>query len=79
MEQGREGNRLFQMLAAAVFVGTVLVLGWFLLGSLTIPRISPEGPVVRNGVAAVVACGKKQGIRAGMEAVRYADEPSTGT
>jgi hypothetical protein len=79
MEQGREGNRLFQMLAAAVFVGAILVLGWFLFGSMTIPRFTTAGPVVRNGVAAVVACGKKQGMAGIEEVARYADEPRTGS
>jgi hypothetical protein len=40
-----------------------------------IPRLSSEGPVVRNGVAAVVACGKKRGL----QAVDVAAEPRTGT
>ena len=40
-----------------------------------IPRLSSEGPVVRNGVAAVVACGKKRGL----QAVDVAPEPRTGT
>jgi hypothetical protein len=54
--------------------GILVVAGWLLLGPLTIPRFSTEGPVVRNGVAVIVACGKKQGFWA----VDYAHEPRTG-
>lgn len=65
----------------AVLIGAILVVGWLLAspGTLTIPRFSTTGPVVRNGVAVIVACGKKQGIE-GMEAATdYAPEPGTGT
>jgi hypothetical protein len=63
--------------------GAMLLLGgWLLLGSLTtsglippIPRLSSDGPVVRNGVVAIVACGKKRGI----EVVSAAPESGTGT
>jgi hypothetical protein len=34
--------------------------------------------VVRNGVAVIVACGKKQGMAELGAATRYADEPATG-
>jgi hypothetical protein len=40
-----------------------------------VPKLSSDGPVVRNGVAAIVACGKKRGF----EVVSAAPEPRTGT
>jgi hypothetical protein len=40
-----------------------------------VPRLSSDGPVVRNGVVAIVACGKKRGF----EAVGAAPEPGAGT
>ena len=71
--------RVLRVVAVPAAIGAILVVaGWLLLGSLTIPRFSTEGPVVRNGVAVIVACGKKQGFR-GMEAMDYAHEPRTGT
>jgi hypothetical protein len=73
--------RRLRVLAALVLIGAILVAGWLLIGPLlTIPRVSTAtGPVVRNGVAAIVACGKKQGMAGIDEALRYADEPRTGT
>jgi hypothetical protein len=73
--------RKVRVLAAPVLIGVILVVGWLLVGPLlTIPRFSSAtGPVVRNGVAAIVACGKKQGMAGIDEALRYADEPRTGT
>ena len=83
---GYEGNRVFRVLAVPVLIGAIVVVGWLLLGPLlTIPRISSAGPVVRNGVAAVVVCGEKRGTMMdrqimGMKAVgKYAPEPRTGT
>ena len=77
---GYKGNRVFRVLAAPVLIGAILVVGWLLVGPLlTIPRISSTGPVVRNGVAAVMVCGEKRGM-AGMEsAMNYVPEPGTGT
>jgi hypothetical protein len=77
---GYEGNRVFRVLAAPVLIGSILV-GRLLVGPLlTIPRFTTEGPVVRNGVAVVVACGKKRGIEKGMMAMgKYVPEPRTGT
>jgi hypothetical protein len=47
------------VLAVPVLIWAILLAGWLLIGPLlTIPRFSTEGPVVRNGVAAIVACGK---------------------
>jgi hypothetical protein len=69
------------MLAAGVAIGAVLVVGWLILvnGSLILPRFSAAGPVVRNGVAVVVVCGKKRGVEEGSAAVAdYAPEPRTG-
>jgi hypothetical protein len=76
--------RKFRVLASfaipVLTLGAILVAGWLLIGPLlTIPRFSTEGPVVRNGVAAVVACGKKQGMAGIDDALRYAEEPRTGT
>ena len=62
-----------------VLIGAILLAGWLLLGPLlTIPRFTPEGPVVRNGVAVIVACGKKSGISEMGAAMSYAPEPRTG-
>lgn len=67
------------MLAVPVLIGAILVVGWLLLGPLlTIPRFTTEGPVVRNGVAVIVSCGKKQGIERMGAAMKYAPEPRTG-
>ena len=79
---GYEGYRAFRVLAVPVLIGAILVVGWILVGPLlTIPRFTAEGPVVRNGVAAVVVCGKKSGSmnEKGMMAVgEHAPEPRTG-
>jgi hypothetical protein len=85
---GYEGNRAYRALAVPVLIGAILVAGWLLLASLKasvlispIPRFTSEGPVVRNGVAAVVVCGKKSGSmnEKGMMAVsEHAPEPRTG-
>jgi hypothetical protein len=73
------GQRAFRGLAGPVLIGVILLAGYLLLGPLlTIPRFTTEGPVVRNGVAVVVACGKKQGIWGLGAAMRYPDEPATG-
>jgi hypothetical protein len=71
--------RRFRVLAVPVLIGAILVAGWLLIGPLlTIPRFSIEGPVVRNGVAVIVACGKKSGPWQMGAAMRYAPEPRTG-
>ena len=67
-------------------IGAILVLvAWLLLSSGTalepsaanFPIPGPaDGPVVKNGVAVIVACGKKRGF---METVDSAPEPQTGT
>ena len=76
--RGRYGFRL-RPLAVPVLIGAILVVGWVLLGPLlTIPRFTTEGPVVRNGTAVIVACGKKQGIKGMPAAMKYAHEPRTG-
>jgi hypothetical protein len=76
--RGRYGLRL-RPLAVPVLIGAVLVAGWVLLGPLlTIPRFTTEGPVVRNGTAVIMACGKKQGIKGMGAAMKYAHEPATG-
>ena len=79
---GYEGYRALWVLAVPVLIGATLLVAWSLFGSLpTIPRFTTEGPVVRNGVAAVVVCGKKSGAmnEKGMMAVsEHAPEPRTG-
>jgi hypothetical protein len=87
---GYEWNRVFRVLAAPVLIGAIVVVGWLLVVPLlTIPRFTTEGPVVRNGVAAVVVCGKKSAPEGsgrytaremkGLEAATaYAPEPRTG-
>jgi hypothetical protein len=79
---------LVRVLALPVLIGaTLVVVGWLLVPWLTIPRISSDGPVVRNGVAAVMVCGEKR-LSGGLDAAhferlekatRYAPEPRTGT
>jgi hypothetical protein len=90
--RGRYELRL-RPLAVPVLIGAILVVGWVLLGPLlTIPRFSAGGPVVRNGVAAVLVCGKKSGPGKGGDllmsrqnlegmdaAMEYVPEPRTGT
>jgi hypothetical protein len=76
---GYEGDRALWVLAVPVLIGAILIAGWLLIGTLTIPRFSTEGPVVRNGVAVIVACGKKQGLTKMGAAMKYAPEPRTGT
>jgi hypothetical protein len=80
---GYEGYRAFRVLAAPVLIGAILLAGWLLVRPLlTIPRFTTEGPVVRNGVAAVVVCGKKSGgpmnAKGVMAATKYVPEPATG-
>jgi hypothetical protein len=85
---GYEGNHLWRALAVPLLIGAILIAGWLLIASLKasvlispIPRFTSEGPVVRNGVAAVVVCGKKSGSmnEKGMMAVsEHAPEPRTG-
>ncbi len=76
---GYEGYRAFRVLAVPVLIGAILVAGWLLIGpQLTIPRFTAEGPVVRNGVAVIVACGKKSSVERMGAAMRYAPEPRTG-
>ena len=62
-----------------MLIGAILVAGWLLVGPLTIPRFSTDGPVVRNGVAVIVACGKKSGFERMGAAMKYAPESRTGT
>ncbi len=79
--------RPYRTLTVTALIGAILVAGWLLVGPLlTIPRFTTEGPVVRNGVAAVVVCGEKRGgpySRSGLEgmdaAMKYVPEPRTGT
>jgi hypothetical protein len=76
--------RGLRLLAAPVLTGAILVAGaWLLPDWLILPRVTTDGPVVRNGVAAVVVCGKKSeaGLRGlkGLEAATaYVPEPRTG-
>jgi len=74
------GLRVLRVVAVSVLIGAVLVVGWLLIGPLlTIPRISSTGPVVRNGVAAVMVCGEKRGFKGMESAMNYVPEPGTGT
>ncbi len=72
--------RLVRVVAVPAVIGAILVVaGWLFVGPLlTIPRFSSGGPVVRNGVAVIVACGKKQGIEGMDAAMKYVPEPRTG-
>jgi hypothetical protein len=74
------GLRVLRVLATPVLIGAILVVGWLLVGPLlTIPRISSTGPVVRNGVAAVMVCGEKREFEGMYKAIKYVPEPDTGT
>jgi hypothetical protein len=71
--------RRLRVLAVPVLIGAIVVAGWLLVGPLlTIPRLTTEGPVVRNGVAVIIACGKKSGFERMGAAMKYAPEPRTG-
>jgi hypothetical protein len=65
---------------AGMAIGAMLAVGvLFVAGRLPIlPRFSLTGPVVKNGVAVIVACGKKSSVRR-MDGTGYAPEPTTGT
>lgn len=74
--------RVLWVLALPGFIGAMLVVGgWLLLSSPTTSGANPPtlrtsaGPLVENGVAAIVACGEKRGF----EVVSAAPEPLTGT
>jgi hypothetical protein len=78
---GYEGEQVYRALAGLALIGAILVAGWLLIASLKasllippVPRVSTEGPVVRNGVAAVVACGEKRSL-----GPMIASEPRTGS
>jgi hypothetical protein len=71
--------RRLRVLAVPVLIGAILVAGWLLVGPLlTIPRFSTEGPVVRNGVAAVMVCGQEHPLKVMGPAMKYVPEPGTG-
>jgi hypothetical protein len=84
-------HRAFRVLAVPGLIGAIVVAGWLLIGPsfamLTIPRFSTDGPVVRNGVVAVMVCGEKRTSgrmdAAFLErmdaAMDYVPEPQTGT
>jgi hypothetical protein len=70
--------RVFHVLVPAVIVG-IVVLGWLLYRPIAPTPLlnSPEAPVVKNGVAAIVVCGnKRDGMR--WSATDIAPEPQTG-
>ena len=71
--------RRLRMLTVPVLIGAILVVGaWLLPDWLTIPRVSTEGPVVRNGVANIVVCGDERGVKGLDAAMDYVPEPRTG-
>jgi hypothetical protein len=72
--------RGLRLLAVPMLIGAIVLAGWLLIATLKasllippVPRFTSEGPVVRNGVAAVVACGKKRSL-----GPMIAPEPRTG-
>jgi hypothetical protein len=72
---------VLRALVAGMVIGAMLavVVLFGAGGRLTIlPGISLTGPVVQNGVAVIVSCGKKSSIRR-MDGTGYAPEPGTGT
>ena len=62
-----------------VVIGGVVVLGWLLYKPIAPTPLlnSHEGPVVKNGVAAIVVCGNKRDGMVG-SAMDIAPEPQTG-
>ena len=71
--------RGLRVLAVTGLIGAILVVGWLLVGSsLTIPKVTTAGPVVQNGVAAIVACGEKRGLKGLDAAMDPVPEPRTG-
>lgn len=76
---------------AVISVVALTVTVWWLIhtyGAVTLPRFSTTGPVVKNGVAVIVVCGKENkgvvhGTPPGFPPVNlpanYAPEPGTGT
>jgi len=80
---GRVLRELRPLAMPMLSVGAILVFGgWLFLASLSssgpapLPARPPDGPLVENGVAAIVSCGKRQSF---MEATANAAEPQTGT
>jgi len=72
--------RRLRLLAVLLLIGAIVVVGWFLLGPwLIIPPFAAESRVVRNGVAAIVVCGKQSDFEKEYEAMDYVPEPQTGT
>jgi hypothetical protein len=84
--------RVFPKVVVAMVVATgatLVLLGWLLLGGFAglpvgawntpMPKVTSVGPLVENGVAAIVACGKKRGFEGMDAAMDYAPEPRTGT
>jgi hypothetical protein len=70
--------RVFHVLVPAV-IGGIVVVGWLLYKPIAPTPLlnSHEGPVVKNGVAAIVVCGnKRDGML--MSATNLAPEPQTG-
>jgi len=72
--------RVFHVLVPAV-IGGIVVLGWFLYNPIASTPLlnSHEGPVVKNGVAAIVVCGNKRDGMLGSAIEDLAPEPRTGT
>jgi hypothetical protein len=70
--------RVFHVLVPAV-IGGIIVVGWFLYKPIAPTPLlnSDEGPVVKNGVAAIVVCGNKRDGMLG-SATNLAPEPQTG-
>jgi hypothetical protein len=63
------------LVAVVVSIVVILVmLRWFLPGPQM--GLNPDGPLVENGVAVIVACGEKRGF---IEAVGNAPDPQMGT
>jgi ABC-type glucose/galactose transport system permease subunit len=74
--------RAFRVLAVLAVIGAIVVVGgWLLISSLfpPMPRLSSTGAVVRNGVVAIVACGKKRGLEGMDAAIDHVPEPRMGT
>jgi hypothetical protein len=80
--------RVYRALTVTALIGGIVVAGWLLVSPLLapMPLLSSHGPVVRNGVAAVMVCGEKVGrpySPGGLEgmdaAMKYVPEPRTGT
>jgi hypothetical protein len=67
------------LLAVPLLIGAIVVVGWSLFGPwLIILPFASESTLVRNGVAAIMVCGRQSDVETEYEALDYAPRPNTG-